>query len=195
MSSHIDFYFDIISPYAYIAHKKIQKIKENQKIKFNYKPILLGGLHNLAEITAPAFNKFKIKNMQNDCELVSKKNEISFRWNSKFPINSLNIMRGYLQISEKRKEIYLNTFFNAYWKDDVDLSSKEEISKLLKLLNIDNSIFFEKIKDQIIKDNLKKLTNDAFKKEVFGAPTFIVNNKIFWGQDRLEYAVEELISG
>ena len=192
MSNQIDFYFDVISPYSYIAHKKIQKIKKNQKITFNYKPILLGGLHNLAEITAPAFNKFKIKNMQNDCELVSKKNEISFRWNSKFPINSLNIMRGYLQITEKRKEIYLNTFFNAYWKDNVDLSSKEEISKLLKLLNIQNSIFFEKIKDQIIKDNLKKLTNDAFKKEVFGAPTFIVNNKIFWGQDRLEYALEEL---
>ncbi len=195
MSSHIDFYFDIISPYSYIAHKKIQKIKENQKIAFNYKPILLGGLHNLAKITPPAFNKFKMKNMQNDCELVSKKNEISFRWNSKFPINSLNIMRGYLQISEKRKEIYLNTFFNAYWKDDVDLSSEEEISKLLKLLNIDNIIFFKRIKEQIIKDNLKKLTNDAFKKEVFGAPTFIVNNKIFWGQDRLKYAVEELNSG
>ena len=51
MSSHIDFYFDIISPYAYIAHKKIQKIKD---IKFIYKPILLGGLHNLAKITPPA---------------------------------------------------------------------------------------------------------------------------------------------
>ena len=155
MSSHIDFYFDIISPYSYIAHKKIQKIKENQKIKFNYKPILLGGLHNLAEITAPAFNKFKIKNMQNDCELVSKKNEISFRWNSKFPINSLNIMRGYLQISEKRKEIYLNTFFNAYWKDDVDLTMEDEISKLLKTLNIDKKKFFKDIKEQSIKDNLK----------------------------------------
>ena len=56
-------------------------------------------------------------------------------------------------------------------------------------------IFFEKIKEQLIKDNLKKFTNDAFNKEVFGAPTFIVNNKIFWGQDRLEYAIEELISG
>mgnify|MGYP000596674326 CR=1 FL=1 len=63
MSNHIDFYFDIISPYSYIAHKKIQKIKENQKIIFNYKPILLGGLHNLAEITAPAFNKYKMKNI------------------------------------------------------------------------------------------------------------------------------------
>ena len=192
MSNHIDFYFDIISPYSYIAHKKIQKIKENQKIIFNYKPILLGGLHNLAEITAPAFNKYKMKNMQNDCELISKKNNISFKWNLKFPINSLYIMRGYLQVSEKQKEIYLNTFFDAYWKDNINLSSENEISKLLKVLDIDVKIFFKEIKEQSIKNNLKELTSDAFRKEVFGAPTFIVKNKIFWGQDRLEYALEEL---
>ena len=192
MNNHIDFYFDIISPYSYIAHKKIQKIKENQKIIFNYKPILLGGLHNLAEITAPAFNKYKMKNMQNDCELISKKNNISFKWNLKFPINSLYIMRGYLQVSEKQKEIYLNTFFDAYWKDNINLSSENEISKLLKVLDINADIFFKEITEQSIKDNLKELTSDAFRKEVFGAPTFIIKNKIFWGQDRLEYALEEL---
>jgi 2-hydroxychromene-2-carboxylate isomerase len=192
MSSHIDFYFDIISPYSYIAHKKIQKIKEHQKVIFNYKPILLGGLHNLAGINAPAFNKYKIKNMQSDCELVSKKNNISFKWNLKFPINSLSIMRGYLSVEESQKEDYLNIFFDAYWKDNLDLSSEKEISKLLENLKIDSKIFFDKIKQQSIKDTLKKFTNDAFEKEVFGAPTFIVNNKIFWGQDRLEYALEEL---
>ncbi len=192
MSSFIDFYFDIISPYSYIAHKKIQKIKENQKIIFNYKPILLGGLHNLAEIIAPAFNKYKMKNMQNDCELVSKKNNISFTWNLKFPINSLSIMRGYLSLNDNQKEEYLNIFFDAYWKDNLDLSSEKEFSKLLENLKIDSKIFFEKIKQKSIKDDLKKLTSDAFEKEVFGTPTFIVNNKIFWGQDRLEYALEEL---
>ena len=192
MSSYIDFYFDIISPYSYIAHKKIQKIRENQKIIFNYKPILLGGLHNLAGISAPAFNKYKMKNMQSDCELVSKKNDISFIWNSKFPINSLSIMRGYLFVNDNQKEKYLNTFFDGYWKENLDLSSENEFSKLLKNISIDNELFFEKIKEQSIKDNLKKLTNDAFKKEAFGVPTFIVNNKIFWGQDRLEYALEEL---
>ena len=192
MSSHIDFYFDVISPYSYIAHKKIQKIKENQKIIFNYKPILLGGLHNLAGISAPAFNKYKMKNMQSDCELVSKKNDISFIWNSKFPINSLSIMRGYLSVGDNQKENYLDIFFNAYWRDNLDLSSEQEFSKLLVNLGIDAKIFFEKIKQQSIKDELKKLTSDAFKKEVFGAPTFIVNKKIFWGQDRLEYALEEL---
>jgi 2-hydroxychromene-2-carboxylate isomerase len=192
MSSHIDFYFDIISPYSYIAHKKIQKIKEHQKVIFNYKPILLGGLHNLTGINAPAFNKFKIKNMQSDCELVSKKNSISFKWNLKFPINSLPIMRGYLSVEDGQKEDYLNIFFDAYWKDNLDLSSEKEISKLLESLKIDSKIFFEKITQQSIKDTLKKFTNDAFEKEVFGAPTFIVDNKIFWGQDRLEYALEEL---
>ena len=191
MSSHIDFYFDIISPYSYIAHKKIQKIKEHQKVIFNYKPILLGGLHNLAGINAPAFNKFKIKNMQSDCELVSKKNSISFKWNLKFPINSLPIMRGYLSVEDGQKEDYLNIFFDAYWRDNLDLSSDKEFSKLLESLKIDSKIFFEKITQQSIKDTLKKFTNDAFEKEVFGAPTFIVNNKIFWGQDRLEYVLEE----
>ena len=192
MSNYVDFYFDVISPYSYIAHKKIQKIKESQKVIFNYKPILLGGLHNLAGINAPAFNKYKMKNMQSDCELVSKKNNISFMWNSKFPINSLSIMRGYISLNETQKDDYLNTFFDAYWKDNLDLSSEREFSELLESLKIDSKIFFEKIKQQSIKDDLKKLTSDAFEKEVFGAPTFIVNNKIFWGQDRLEYALEEL---
>jgi 2-hydroxychromene-2-carboxylate isomerase len=75
----------------------------------------------------------------------------------------------------------------------LDLSSEKEFSKLLEILKIDKEFFFDKIKQQSTKDKLKELTNEAFNKEVFGAPTFIVNSKIFWGQDRLEYAVEELI--
>ena len=190
MTKEIDFYFDFISPYAYLAHKKIQLLQKD--IKINYKPILLGGLHNLVEIDPPAFNKYKMKNMQNDCELISTKNKIYFTWNSKFPINTLIIMRGYLYAEEKLKENYLNTFFDAYWKNNIDLSSENEILRLLKISQIDSVIFFKGIKEQRIKDHLKNLTNDAFKKEVFGAPTFIVNNKIFWGQDRLQYAVDEL---
>jgi len=189
MSNHIDFYFDIISPYAYIAYKKILKINN---INFKLKPIFLGGLHNLAGITAPAFNKYKMKNMQNDCELVAKKNNINFKWNSRFPINSLHIMRGYLCVKDNKKKEYLNSFFEAYWKEDIDLSNEENIKILLKKLKINENDFFNSISNQDIKDKLKELTQEAFKKEVFGAPTFIVNNKIFWGQDRLEYALDQI---
>ena len=189
MSEHIDFYFDIISPYSYIAYKKILKIKN---INFNLKPILLGGLHNLAGISAPAFNKYKMKNMQNDCELVAKKNNIIFKWNSKFPINSLGIMRGYLCVENNKKEEYLNSFFEAYWKEDQDLSNEDNIKYFLKKLKIDEYDFLNLISNQETKDKLKQVTQEAFEKGVFGAPTFIVNNKIFWGQDRLEYAVDEI---
>ena len=192
MTKSLDFFFDFISPYSYLAHKKLKLLNKNNKININYKPILLGGLHNLAGISAPAFNKYKMKNMQSDCELVSKKNNISFKWNLKFPINSLSIMRGYLSVENSKKEDYLNIFFNAYWRDNLDLSSEKEFSKLLESLKIDSKIFFDKITQQSKKYTLKQLTKDAFEKEVFGAPTFIVNNKIFWGQDRLEYALEEL---
>ena len=189
MSNHIDFYFDIISPYAYIAYKKILKHKN---ILLNYKPIFLGGLHNLAGIEAPAFNKYKMNNMKNDCDLVAIKNNIEFKWNSKFPINSLNLMRGYICVNEDKRDQYLNCFFDAYWKDNHDLSNSKNIDNLLNNLKIDSHKFYQFIKEQTIKDKLIKLTTEAFQKKVFGAPTFIVNNKIFWGQDRLEYALEEL---
>ena len=189
MSNHIDFYFDIISPYAFIAYKNIIKI---DNVNFNFKPILLGGLHNLVEITAPAFNKFKLKNMKNDCELISKKNNINFIWNSKFPINTLYIMRGYLFVEEIKKKEYLKTFFNAYWQDNVDLTVEKNITQLLNKLNIDHKEFFKGIAKQKIKDQLRNDTNDAFKHEIFGAPTFVANKKIFWGQDRLKYALDEL---
>ena len=130
--------------------------------------------------------------MQSDCELVSKKNNIPFTWNPKFPINSLYLMRGYLYLSDDQKNNYLNTFFDAYWKNNLDLSNDIKVSQLLKTLDIDNKKFLNGIKEQSIKNLLKDSTNEAFEKEVFGAPTFIANNKIFWGQDRIEYAVEEL---
>ena len=194
MNKSIDFYFDIISPYAFIAHKKIRKIHKNKKILFNYMPILLGGLHNLAGITAPAFNKFKILNMKNDCDLVSKKNDIKFKWNDKFPINSLYIMRGYLLIKKDLKQEYINKFFDAYWINNQDISEQQNINSILNQLNIDHEFFFDGINNKKIKDELKHLTNEAFNKKIFGAPTFVVNNKIFWGQDRLDYAIDETIN-
>ena len=191
MIKSIDFYFDFISPYSYLAHKKIKILKKKKNIIFNYKPILVGGLHNLQGITAPAFIKPKLKHMISDCDLIAKKDKFSFIWNSKFPINSLNIMRGYIFISDEYKDLYLNVIFDAYWKDDLDTSNKEILETLLEKCKINLNEFFDGIKDPKIKDKLKNKTQEAHDKEIFGAPSFVVNNKIFWGQDRLEFALDE----
>ena len=184
----IDFYFDFISPYSYLAYKKLNYLNN---INIDYKPILLGGLHKLGGITAPAFNERKMKNMKNDCELIAKKNNIEFKWNNKFPVNSLSLMRGYLVIDAKLKKKYFDNCFDAYWKDNVDISNEENLSKVLEKCEVDIDLFHESIKQQKIKDELKQLTINAFEMNVFGAPTFIVNKKLFWGQDRLDYALDE----
>ena len=189
MTKSIDFYFDFISPYSYLAHKKI--INLNLRNIFNYKAILLGGLHNLAEVTPPAFNERKMKNMKDDCILIAKKNNIPFKWNEKFPINSLYLMRGFLIIDDIKKSRFIDSCFDAYWKDNLDISIEKNIEKILTDCEINHAVFKDGIKEQKIKDKLKDLTNKAFELDVFGAPTFLVNNKLFWGQDRLEYAIDE----
>ena len=191
MTKYIDFYFDFISPYSYLAHKKI--INLNKRNIFNYKGILLGGLHNLGGITAPAFNKKKMKNMKNDCILISEKNKIPFKWNEKFPLNSLQLMRGFLFIDNNKKDRFIDECFDAYWKNNLDISTEKNIEKILLNCEINQTFFKNGVKDQKIKDKLKELTDEAFKFDVFGAPTFLINNKLFWGQDRLEYAIEEFL--
>ena len=176
MSKIIDFYFDFISPYSYIAYKKIKSMQTKNGVDFNYKPILLGGLHKLGNITAPAFNERKMKNMKNDCEIIANKNNISFKWNEKFPINTLYLMRGFITIDANKKSEYFDICFDAYWKNNIDISIEANVN------------------NKKVKDELKNLTDKAFQNDVFGAPTFIVNNKLFWGQDRLEYALEECVS-
>ena len=191
MTKSFDFYFDFISPYSFLAYKKLKSLNKNNDININYKPILLGGLHKLGDITAPAFNERKMKNMKNDCELVAKKNTIEFKWNNKFPVNSLNLMRGYLVLNKELKKKFFDLCFDAYWKDNIDLSDKKNLENVLDNCSINKDTFFIDIQDQKIKDELKQLTESAFKKDIFGAPTFVINNQIFWGQDRLDYALDE----
>ena len=191
MTKSLDFYFDFISPYSYLSHKKIKIIKKKIDVNFNYMPVLLGGLHNLQGITAPALVKPKLKHMKNDCALIAKKNNLDFVWNTKFPLNSLTIMRGYLFIDAKIKDFYLDVMFEAYWKDNLDISSEKVLKNLLKKSKIDLDSFIVGVKNSKIKDELKNMTHEAYDKEIFGAPTFVVNNKIFWGQDRLEFALDE----
>tara|TARA_B100001540_G_C15559197_1_gene529648 strand:+ start:69 stop:665 length:597 start_codon:yes stop_codon:yes gene_type:complete len=191
MTKEIEFYYDIVSPYTYLAYKRIIEIEKTSNIKFIYKPILLGGLHKLSNITAAAFIESKKKYTMHDCQLIAEKFKINFKYNDKFPISSLNIMRGVLTLEENKKKNYIDKFFNAYWCYNIDLSDEKEIIKILNSLQIDYNEYILKVKDQKTKDLLKNLTNEAFKKEVFGAPTFIVNGKIYWGQDRLDFAIDE----
>ena len=80
MIKPFDFYFDFVSPYSFLAHKEIKKIEIKASMKVRYKPILLGGLHNLHGIKAPAFIPAKAKHMIRDCKLIAERNNIKFKF-------------------------------------------------------------------------------------------------------------------
>ncbi len=192
MIKSFDFYFDFISPYSFFAHKQILKIEKRNSIKIRYKPILLGGLHNLHGIKAPAFIPAKAKHMIRDCKLIAEKNRISFKFNSYFPIKSLNLMRGVLVAEEDNfKSYYIESIFNSIWQDGLNMNDENVVQKVLKNLNINPKTFILRSTSSSIKELLRKRTGEAYDKGVFGAPSFIVNNKIFWGQDRIEFALNE----
>ena len=155
MIKSFEFYFDFISPYSFLAHKEIHKIEKKNSIKIKYNPILLGGLHNLHNIKAPAFIPAKAKHMIIDCKLVAEKNKIKFKFNSYFPIKSLNLMRGVLVAEEDNfKSYYIDSIFNAIWQDGLNLNDENILEKILKNLNINPKTFLLRVGSSSIKESL-----------------------------------------
>ena len=193
MIKNFEFFFDFTSPYTFIAHKKIRKIEKDRSIKIKYMPILLGALLKNAGIKANVDIPIKGKYMIKDCKLCAEKNNIQFKFNNYFPIMSLNFMR-YVLIAEKKNiaDKLINKIFDSIWIDDLNLNDEVIVKKLLTKVEINPENFIKESQSIEIKNDLKKRTDNAFSRGVFGCPSFIVNNKLFWGQDRLEFAIEEL---
>jgi len=193
MTKYIEFYFDFSSPYSYIGYEEIKRLEKKNSFKIKYMPIFLGGLHNSAGVTPAAFISLKSKYMVRDTKLVSEKKNIKFSFNSYFPIKTISFMRGVI-IAEKDnfEKIYIEKIFNAIWRDGLNMNDPIVINKVLRNIDLNPETFLSKVDDQKIKDKLRKLTDDALKKGIFGAPTFLVNKKIFWGQDRLSYAIDKV---
>tara|TARA_Y100000590_G_scaffold39963_1_gene42646 strand:- start:233 stop:820 length:588 start_codon:yes stop_codon:yes gene_type:complete len=192
MIKPFEFYFDFGSPYTFLAHNEIRKIEKENSIKIKYMPVLLGGLLKSAGIKANVDIPIKGKYMIKDCKLWAEKYGITFKFNSYFPIITLDLMRCVL-IAERKDfaQNFINKVFDAIWKDGLNLNDTLILQKLLQNLDINPKTFLVEAAAQKNKDELKKRTEDAFKKGIFGLPTFIVNNKIFWGQDRLEFVINE----
>jgi 2-hydroxychromene-2-carboxylate isomerase len=101
-------------------------------------------------------------------------------------------MRGVLVAEEDNiKNYYIDSIFNTIWQDGLNMNDDNIIQKVLKNININPKTFSLRSTSSLIKDSLRKKTSEAYDKGIFGAPTFVSNNKIFWGQDRIEFALKE----
>ena len=101
-------------------------------------------------------------------------------------------MRGVFVAEEDNfKSYYIDNIFDSIWQDGLNMNDENIIQKVLKNLNVNPKTFTLRATSSSIKESLKKRTSEAYEKGIFGAPTFVANNKIFWGQDRIEFVLKE----
>ena len=195
MEKIVEFYYDLGSPYSYLASTRIERICEKYNAQLEWKPFLLGGVYkekgNRAPLEVPNKKAYMIKDLADWAGYY----RVRFNFPDLFPLNSVKPMRGVLVAKEKEKiGDYTHRLFELYWIDGEDLSQDEGLEKAVTELGLDASWFLRRIGEQDIKDKLREETIEAAKRGAFGAPTIFVGDKMFWGNDRLIF-LEEYLKG
>ena len=191
MKKKLEFFYDYVSPYSYLANSQIPKLKE---AKVLYRPILLGAVMQATKNSPPGNIPEKGIYLISDIQLWAKHYGIPYQTNSIFPQNTLKALR--LAIAAHRlncfEEIH-QSLFHAMFVDDKDLSRSDVLIDLIKANNLDEVQLIESISNQAIKDELKNNTEEAISRGVFGAPTFFIDGEMFFGNDRIQF-IEKILS-
>ena len=191
------FIFDFGSPKTYLVYKLLPGIEKRTKTKAEYVPVLLGGIFKSTNNVSPieSFKTVPAKGKYDDLDTARfvKKHDITFNFNSNFPINTLNLMRGAIFAQENGIfDNYVEVVFKSMWVDNKKMDDLDVIHSVLLENGLPVKDIFEGTQDQKIKDKLLKNTSEAVEKGVFGAPSLLVNNELFFGKETLQ-DVEELL--
>ena len=194
----VDFIFDVASPNMYFCHKLIPDFKARTGVEFEYIPCLLGGIMKLSGNQPPfvAFAEIPNKNKYQliEIERFIKQHQLKeFKFNSNFPMNTVQIQRGALAAIELGIfDEYLEIILEAMWEKNLNLADIDIFQSTLSENNIDTGSIMEIITSQDCKDKLIANTTDAVNRGAFGVPTFFFENQIFFGKDHL-HQLEEYI--
>lgn len=188
----IQFYFDFLSPYSYFGWKNHQKQLADFDIEFEYKPVLMGKLFSHFEFPGPGEIPVKRKYELKQCFRYAAKNQIDFHPPSSFPFNPLAIVRCATNAAaEDHQAEVIECLFNAVWAKGMILEDPELIEKELEQVGLSKDIL-EKSFERPAKLELKANIKDALAREVFGVPTFALEDDYFWGNDSLATLVDYL---
>lgn len=195
----IQFMFDFGSPNAYFCHKVIPSIEVRTGVKFEYVPILLGGLFKLSNNRSPmeAFAGIPNKQAYDKLEIqrfIAKHKLDEFQFNPFFPVNTLQLMRGAVAAQNLGNlKFYVDAMYKAMWEQGRNMNDLGEIAVVLDAAGIDKFSLLEATQQADVKNELMENTKSAFDRGAFGSPTFFVREEMFFGKDRL-HEVEEAIT-
>jgi 2-hydroxychromene-2-carboxylate isomerase len=193
------FMFDVGSPNAFLSHEAIPAIERRTGVKFEYVPILLGGIFKATNNKSPAESLAGIKNKREFQALETERfiqrfHVKPYTWNPFFPVNTLNLMRAAVAAQiEGVFDEYVDAAFHHMWLEPKKMDDPEVAMKALTASGLDTAKLFARAQDSDVKAKLIENTQSAVERGAFGSPTFFVGREMFFGKEQLR-EVEELIS-
>lgn len=194
MTKSVDFYFDVGSPTAYLAYKRLLQLRAQYSLSISYQPMLLGGVfkatNNASPITIPAKGAYMV---QHDLPRFAKRYGVTLNVNPHFPINTLNLMRG--AIAAQQLECladYLDAVFDAIWVAGKNMGEVDIVAPVLQAAGLNAEQLLQHSQQPEVKAALISNTEAAVARGVFGAPTLFMDGQMYFGQDRLDFIEEAL---
>ena len=195
MAGTLEFYFDVGSPAAYLAWTQVPRLAQDTGARIDYRPMLLGGVFQATANRSPMEVPAKGRYMHDDLQRFATRYGVPYTHNPHFPINTLTLMRGAigLQLREPARLVpYGDAVYRAIWVDGKNMNDPATVGAVLQGAGFDPQALLALASQPEVKDRLKAVTQDAVARGVFGAPTFFVDGRMYWGQDRLDFVRQAL---
>jgi 2-hydroxychromene-2-carboxylate isomerase len=188
MTHTLEIYWDFSSPYSYLGATQAAALAKRTRATLSWKPMLLGGLFKaIGQVEAPVltWGEAKRTHTLKDLTRWAALFGVPFKFPTRFPTHSLKAMRVYLALAEERRDAFREKTYRACWAEDRDIADD---ATLRELIGEGADAVIARTQESAVKQALIDATNEAVKRGVFGAPTWIVDGKddeLIWGQDRI----------
>jgi 2-hydroxychromene-2-carboxylate isomerase len=193
MAPRLEYFFDYVSPFSYLADSQVPAIVERTGADIVYRPFLLGGVMQASGNSPPITVPNKGKYMFADIARWLARYQIELKMNPHFPVNTVKAMRGALvALEEGNFPAYHAALFKATWRDEQNVGDADTLRALLDAAGLDGAAILARTDEPAIKELLKTNTAEAVERGAFGAPTFFGDGEQFFGTDRLDFLEEKL---
>ena len=191
---NVEFYYDLVSPYSYLAYGRLGRICEENGAALVLRPMLLGAVHKEAGIKAPVESKLKARYQARDIRRWAEYYQVPLTFPDPFPFRTLKTMRAAVFLRERNElEAFTAAAFALYWEEGgapkgfQEVDEDAPISAVAGRIGADPEEVLKGAASPDAKQGLKDATSEALQRGVFGAPAFFVGDEMFWGNDRLHF--------
>lgn len=188
----VDFYFDLSSPYSYLAATQLGPVAARHGATIAWKPVVLAAVFKATGNTMPAACAAKAQHMLVDLARWAKRYDVPFTMSSHFPLNTIKPERLIVAAGAARAGDLALALFQGMWADDRNIADEAVMRAIVEAQGLDANALLAAIETPAVKDGLRANTDEAIARGMFGAPAMYVGDELFWGNDRLDFVEDAL---